>query len=28
LEDVLKKSVVGQDQAIISVSNAIRRARA
>ncbi|MDD3145184.1 MAG: AAA family ATPase [Candidatus Gracilibacteria bacterium] len=28
LEDVLKKFVVGQDQAIISVSNAIRRARA
>ncbi|NVP17925.1 AAA family ATPase [Candidatus Gracilibacteria bacterium] len=28
LEDVLKKSVVGQDKAINSVSNAIRRARA
>lgn len=28
LEDVLKKSVIGQDQAIVSVSNAIRRARA
>jgi len=28
LEDVLKKSVVWQDNAIISVSNAIRRARA
>ncbi|MDD3793811.1 MAG: AAA family ATPase [Candidatus Gracilibacteria bacterium] len=28
LEEVLKKSVVGQDQAIVSVSNAIRRARA
>ncbi len=28
LEDVLKKSVIWQDQAIVSVSNAIRRARA
>ncbi len=28
LEDVLKKSVIWQDKAIISVSNAIRRARA
>ena len=28
LEDVLKKSVIGQDNAIVSVSNAIRRARA
>jgi ATP-dependent Clp protease ATP-binding subunit ClpB len=28
MEDYLKKQVVGQDEAIVAVSNAIRRARA
>jgi len=28
IEDVIRKSVVGQDQAIAAVSNAIRRSRA